>query len=93
MPLGRASRFLKTAHSHPPQECGGSVWWLRVLLHGHAFHEIARLVDLAATDAGDVVGEKLKRNGGRDGLNFAGHLDAIFTRETATATELESHHQ
>lgn len=36
------------------------------LFHGHAFGEIFWLVDGAATDAGDVVGEELEGNGSRD---------------------------
>lgn len=37
------------------------------LLDGDAFREIPRLVDLAAADAGDVIGEELKCDDGRDG--------------------------
>lgn len=37
------------------------------LLHGHAFCQVPGLVDFAAAQAGDVVGEKLKRDDGGDG--------------------------
>ena len=40
-----------------------------ISLHGDAFREIPRLVDLTSTDAGDVVGEEVERDYRRDGVD------------------------
>ncbi len=40
----------------------------RCSLHGDAFGEVAGLIDVAAPEDGDVVGEELQRDGGEEGV-------------------------
>ena len=44
-----------------------------LLLDGHALGQIAGLVDVAAAEDGDVVGEQLQRDGRDDRLQKLGH--------------------
>ena len=51
-----------------PEYCTGQ-YTPSGLLHGHALGEVAGLIDIAAAQDGDVVGEKLKWDGGQDRVN------------------------
>ena len=53
-----------------------------MLLHCHAFGQIARSIDIAATQYGHVVGQELKRDDKDDGLKKiidGGNLDDLIS--------------